>query len=72
MIIPQRKWFYTAGGQRHELRLPFRFLTVVAGPSGDGVVEDDFGTTAHPRRALATDRRFVSINDDRGHAGRAA
>lgn len=42
---------------------------MVAGP---GLVEDGFGTAADPRRALATDRRFVSTNDDRGHAGRAA
>jgi hypothetical protein len=76
MIIPHRKWFYTIGGRRHEHRQPLAFLSIVSGPAGDvavpGIVEDDFGTAADPRRALATDRRFVSTNDDLGHAGRAA
>lgn len=76
MIIPHRKWFYTVGGHRHELRQPFAFLSVLPGAAGDivvpGIVEDDFGTAADPGRALATDRRFVSTNDDRGHVGRAA
>lgn len=56
---------------------PLRFIPVRVGAAGrmvasPGLVEDGFGTAADPRRALATDRRFVSANDDRGHAGRAA
>ena len=48
------------------------FMAIVPLRVVPGIVEDDFGTAADPRRALATDRRFVSTNDDLGHAGRAA
>lgn len=75
-MIPHRKWFFTAGGRRHELRQPFNFFAVVSGPAGDIVVpgddEDSFGTAADHRRARSTDRRFVSTSDRLGHAGRAA
>lgn len=76
MIRPHRNFTAIVSGPPRRLVEPLTFLKIerhggrcIAVP---GIVEDDFGTAADPRRALATDRRFVSTNDDRGHAGRAA
>jgi len=65
-MIPHRKFIGTFEGRRLELIQPLQFVPA------PGLVEDSFGTAADPRRALTTDRRFVSTNDDLGHAGRAA
>lgn len=67
MMGPHRKYLAIVSGVQRALIEPLRFV-----PVGRANVEDDFGTAADPRRALSTDRRFVSTNDDRGHAGRAA
>lgn len=76
MIKPHRNFVAVVSGRPRRLVEPLHFYKIerhggrcVAVP---GIVEDDFGTAADPRRALATDRRFVSTNDDHGHAGRAA
>lgn len=55
------------GGRLGRHIVPLRIVQLTP-----GVIEDEFGTAANPRRASANDRRFVSTNDDRGHAGRAA
>lgn len=75
-MIAQGKFPVRIGGRAGMFIVPLRVFSIVSGPAGQvavpGIVEDDFGTAADPRRALSTDRRFVSSNDDRGHAGRAA
>jgi len=76
MIMPRRNFVAIVSGRHRRLVEPLRFVAIerrqgrcAAVP---GIVEDDFGTAADPRRAHANDRRFVSTDDERGHVGRAA
>ena len=63
-MIPHRKFTTLVNGQPFLAIVPLRIV--------DGIVEDSFGTCVNPRRAMSTDRRFISTSDERGHAGRAA
>lgn len=66
-MIPHRKFTGVFEGRTVDLIEPLRF--VLPTPAN---IEDVFGTAGDSRRALSTDRRFVSTDDDRGHVGRAA
>lgn len=64
-MIAHRKTAVVVNGQPFFAILPLRVVDGI-------VVQDEFGTSPNPRRALSTDRRFISTSDELGHAGRAA